>query len=70
MLSPSAILWSSIYGSIGIGYFIYGKRQGDFPALFAGIGLLAVSFVISNGYLLALVSIALMAFPWLWRRWY
>ena len=70
MLSTSVIVWSTIYGSIGVGFFIYGKRQGDFPALFAGIGLLVVSFLIDNVYLLALVSIALMAFPWLWRRWF
>ncbi len=69
MLSTSVILWSTIYGSIGVGFFIYGKRQGDFPTLFAGIGLMVVSFLITDVYLLALISIALMGFPWLWRRW-
>lgn len=56
-----------IFGSIGLGYFVYGKKQKKMVALASGIGLMVVPYGISNVPLLLLISLALMAVPYFVR---
>lgn len=44
----TTIMFSFIFGSIGVGYFIYGKRQSEMVPLLAGIGLCVFPYFISN----------------------
>ena len=36
-MTTAALMWSMVFGSIGTGYFIYGKRQGEALWLIAGL---------------------------------
>jgi hypothetical protein len=58
----SNVLFASLlWGSIGTGYFIYGKKQRSWPAMVGGIAMIAVSYFIGSVLLMSLASIAIMA---------
>ncbi len=61
------LIFSVIFGSIGLGYFIYGKKQGKLIPLVAGIGLCVFPYFISNVYAMVVIGIILVIVPWLIR---
>jgi len=67
MESTSTIYWGLIFGSIGLGFFIYGKRQKAVIPLFCGIGLMIVPYFISDVLLLIITGIAIMALAYFVR---
>ncbi len=60
MGSPSALLASLIWGSIGLGFAIYGKRQKAMAPLLGGILLMALSYLIGSALVMTLVGAALV----------
>jgi hypothetical protein len=54
-----------IAGSIGMGYFVYGKKQAKAMPIISGIGLCVVPYFIGNIALLILVCLVLIAAPFL-----
>ncbi|HEX9879306.1 MAG TPA: hypothetical protein VGB25_03830, partial [Candidatus Binatia bacterium] len=42
------LLSSTLFGSIGVGYFIYGKKQAQFVPLLSGIFLCVYPYFVSN----------------------
>ena len=71
MLDTNFLLASLLWGSVGTGYFLYGKKQGAAVPLAGGLVLIAVSYFIGSALLLSLVSVALIsAMHWLMRRGY
>jgi hypothetical protein len=63
----SMLLWGVVFGSIGLGFFIYGRRQQAVVPLVAGIALCVVPYMIANVYLLVLAGIVLVALPYFVR---
>lgn len=62
---------SLLWGSIGVGYFIYGKKQGAMMPMVGGVVMIAVSYVVSGWLLMSLLSIAIIVgVHWLLRRGY
>lgn len=62
-MDMAPLLWGVLFSSIGLGYFIYGKRQGAPVPLLCGIGLMVFPYFVSNSWTMALVGVALMAAP-------
>ncbi len=57
-----------IWGSIGMGFAIYGKKQKAMVPLIGGVLLVAISYFISSALEMSLVGIALVAgIVWLGR---
>jgi hypothetical protein len=52
-------------GAIGVGYFMYGKRQTKFVPLLAGMMLCVYPYFVSSAVWLVVVGAALMAAPFL-----
>lgn len=63
MNSLSTLIWGVIFGSIGLGLFVYGKKQKAVIPLFCGIGLMVAPYFISNVYILILAGIVMAALP-------
>ncbi len=61
MGSLSYLFAALIWGSIGLGFAIYGKRQKAMPALVGGILLMGCSYMISSPLYMTLVGVALVA---------
>jgi hypothetical protein len=67
MDDTSTLLWGVLFGSIGLGFFIYGRRQQAIVPLLAGVALFVVPYFISSVYLLVLVGMLLVALPYFVR---
>ncbi len=67
-MDGSSLLWGLLFSSIGIGYFVYGRKQRKLMPFVSGVGLiLAPMFVYEVGYLLALGA-ALLVLPVLYKN--
>jgi len=53
-----------LFGAIGLGFFVYGKRQKAIVPLLVGIELFIVPYFISNAYVLVIVGALLVALPY------
>ena len=51
---------SLIWGAIGLGFFIYGKRQQAMIPLFGGLLLIAISYFIESALYMSLAGAALL----------
>lgn len=60
LFDASFLFASLLWGSLGIGYFIYGKKQGAMMPMIGGILMIAASYVVSSWLLMSLICIALM----------
>jgi len=67
MGGSSSIMWGILFGSIGMGYFVYGKKQQQWVALCSGIALCIFPYVVSNVFLMIVTGIVLMALPYFLR---
>lgn len=67
MGSTAVLLWGLLFGSIGFGFFIYGKKQKAVVPLITGIILCVVPYFIANVYALVIVGVILMAIPFIVR---
>ncbi|MGC3989170.1 MAG: hypothetical protein QM796_05710 [Chthoniobacteraceae bacterium] len=66
--SPTSIMVWMVVGCIGMGYFIYGKKQHRYVPLFAGIGLSFYPLFVSNFLAQVVIGVALIAAPFIIRE--
>ena len=52
-----------LYGAVGLGYFMYGKRQKMLVPLFCGLGLMGYPYFVSNAVLLVVIGCVLLGLP-------
>jgi hypothetical protein len=64
MDSGTMIIWSVLFGAIGMGYFVYGKRQGALVPLFVGITLCVFPYFVASVTALVIVGAILVAIPY------
>jgi len=67
MEGTSQLFWGMIFGAIGLGFFVYGKKQKAAVPLFIGITLFIFPYFISDVYILVIVGIILVAIPYFVR---
>ncbi len=65
--STAVLMWGLLFGSIGVGFFIYGRKQKAVVPLCVGVALCVFPYFIANVYVLVLVGVALMAIPYFVR---
>jgi hypothetical protein len=61
------LLWGLLFGSIGLGFFIYGKKQRAVVPLVCGLALMVFPYFVSNALLLVGIGLALAAIPYFLR---
>jgi hypothetical protein len=66
-MTTATLLWGLLFGSIGIGFTIYGKKQRKVMPLVCGLALMAFPYFIENTILLVAVGAALTALPYFVR---
>jgi predicted membrane protein len=67
MESTAQLIWGMLFGAIGLGFFVYGKKQKAVVPLISGISLFIFPYFVSNLYLLVLVGAAIIALPYFVR---
>ena len=64
-MSATSLMIGIFTGAIGVGYFMYGKRQAKFVPLLAGMMLCIYPYFVDRVLWLVVVGVALMAAPFL-----
>jgi hypothetical protein len=57
------LMFSLLFGTIGMGMFMYGKKAGRLVPLGSGAGLMVIPYFISSWIVLLLVCTCLTAAP-------
>ena len=63
-MSVATLVWGMLFGAIGVGYFIYGKRQSALVPLVCGLLLMVFPYFFGSAWALVLVGAVLMAIPY------
>jgi hypothetical protein len=66
-MNTAWLLWGLLFGSIGLGFFLYGKKQRAAVPLACGLILMVFPYFVSNTILLVLIGIVLIAVPYFVR---
>ncbi len=61
MFNSNFLFASLVWGSIGFGYFIYGKKQASWAPMVGGIAMMAASYFAPSALWMSLICMALMA---------
>ncbi len=66
-MDTASLLWGLLFGSMGVGFFLYGKRQRMAVPLVCGLLLIVYPYFVSNPWLLVAGGVALAAVPYFFR---
>ena len=66
-MNASTLLWGVLFGSIGLGFFVYGRKQRAIVPLVCGLALMVFPYFVSGTLLLIAIGVALMAIPYFVR---
>ena len=64
MDSASIMVWSVLFGGIGIGYFMYGKKQKAIVPLCVGLALFVFPYFMTSVTMMVITGIILVAIPY------
>ncbi|WP_133950760.1 hypothetical protein [Rhodanobacter sp. TND4FH1] len=60
-MNTSTLWWGLLFGSIGLGFFIYGKKQQAIVPLICGIALMVFPYFVSGTAWLVVIGLVLIA---------
>jgi hypothetical protein len=66
-MTSSSLLLGLLFGSVGLGFFVYGRKQRAGVPLLCGVMLMIVPYFIPTTLLLFLVGAVLVAIPYFLR---
>jgi hypothetical protein len=67
-MDTTNLLLSLIFGSLGLGFFMYGKNTSNLVPIGVGLLLMIVPYFIPNAIALVIVCLALSAAPFVLRE--
>jgi hypothetical protein len=67
-MDTNLLMASLLFGGIGAGMLMYGKKAGRPVPLFAGVALCAVPYFIPNFIALMIVCSLITVLPWVLRN--
>jgi hypothetical protein len=62
-MDTTHLILGLIFSSIGVGYFIYGRKQSNFVTRYCGIALVLYPYLMANTFALVAVGVGLMLVP-------
>ena len=66
-MSEATLWWGLLFGSIGLGFFLYGKKQRSPIPMVCGLVLMIYPYFIGNTLLLVAIGAVLIAIPYFIR---
>ena len=67
MESSATLLWGLLFGSFGLGYFMYGRKQKKLMPFISGVFLMAFPYFVANPVMLVVIGTILMMLPYFVR---
>lgn len=62
-MNTTVLLLGVVFSSIGLGYFIFGKKQKNMVVLVSGIILMLYPYFIENIFFMLIIGVALIFLP-------
>ncbi len=62
-METATLVWGLIFSSIGIGYFIYGRKQSNLVVRWCGLALILFPYLVTDTFAMVAVGAALMLTP-------
>jgi hypothetical protein len=59
-MDGASLFWGLIFGAIGLGMFIYGRKQSRMVPFVCGLGLMVFPYFVSDLYMLIAAGAALL----------
>jgi hypothetical protein len=66
-MTTAQLFLGIIFGSVGLGYAVYGRKQRAVVALLSGIVLMVLPYFIANVIALVLVGAGLCVLPFIYK---
>ncbi len=66
-MSEGILLWGMLFGSLGLGYLSYGKRQKRIVPFVCGLALIVFPYFVSSLWLLLGIGVLIAAAPYFIR---
>lgn len=66
-MNAAGLLWGVLFGSIGLGYFLYGRKQKSAMPFVCGLLLMGYTYVFDSPFAIVAVGVVLMAVPYFVR---
>ena len=66
-MDAGLLLWGLLFSSIGLGFFLYGKKQRAVVPLVCGLVLMIYPYFIPNVIALVAIGVVLTAVPYFFR---
>ena len=67
MESTSQLVWSMVFGAVGLGFLVYGRKQRAIVPLAVGMALIIFPYFVSSTYLLVITGAVLVILPYFIR---
>jgi len=67
-VSTTTLFLGLIFGSIGMGYFIYGRKQKRGIALISGVALCVLPYLVSDILFITLIGVGVMLLPFYFKH--
>jgi len=66
-VNTASLLWATLFGTVGVGYFVYGRKRNAVVPLVCGVALMVYPYFVANLILLVVIGLVLMAVPYVVR---
>jgi hypothetical protein len=66
-MNSTLIFTGLIFGSIGMGYIVYGRKQANMMALLAGVGLCVFPYFTNSVWMSIAIGVGLVFLPFVIR---
>jgi hypothetical protein len=66
-MTTAQLVFGLLFGSFGLGYFMYGRKQRAVVPFLCGVALMAFPYFVSNTFALVAIGGALCALPFVFR---
>ena len=66
--TPGSLFGAILFGAVGMGAFVFGKRRGLAKPMIIGVALMVYPYFISDGLLVFLIGAALCYLLYLFRE--
>jgi hypothetical protein len=63
--NATSLLLSVLISAVGVGFFLYGKKQQRWPHLVVGIVLMGYTYFVSSVAVMVAIAVALVGALWL-----
>jgi hypothetical protein len=66
-MSGAQLLWGLLFSSIGLGFFLYGRKSRAPWPLLCGIALMVYPYFVANPWWIVAIGVVLTALPYFLR---